>query len=67
MQTIKFRKDKQKVLPHSTGKYIQSPGIDHNGKEYRREFVCVCVYINIELNHFAIQHKLAQYYKSTTP
>ena len=23
-----------KVLPYSTGNYIQSPGINHNGKEY---------------------------------
>ena len=35
-----------KVLLHSTGKYIQSPGIDHNGKEYLKRmyvFMCMCV------------------------
>ena len=30
-----------KVLPYSTGNYIQSPGINHNGKEY---FTEECVY-----------------------
>ena len=28
-----------------TGNYIQYPVINHNGKEYRKERVCVCVYI----------------------
>ena len=26
-----------KVLLYSTGNYIQSPGINHNGKEYKKE------------------------------
>ena len=30
-----------KVLLHSTGKYIQSPGINLNGKENKE---CTCVY-----------------------
>ena len=32
MQTITFRMDKQNILLNNTGKYIPSPGIDHNGK-----------------------------------
>ena len=35
-----------KVLLHSTGKYIQTPRIDHNGKEYLKRmyvFMCMCV------------------------
>ena len=31
-----------KVLLYSTGNYIQSPGINHNGKEYKKE--CLYVY-----------------------
>ena len=31
-----------KVLLYSTGNYIQSPGINHNGKEYKkRMYICV--------------------------
>ena len=26
-----------KVLPYSTGNYIQSPGIDQDGKEYKKK------------------------------
>ena len=29
----------------STGNYIQYPVINHNGKEYEKDYVCVCVYI----------------------
>ena len=32
-----------KVLPYSTGNYIQYPGINHNGKEYEKECV-ICMY-----------------------
>ena len=31
-----------KVLLYNTGNYIQYPGINHNGKEYKRE--CIYVY-----------------------
>ena len=31
--------DKQQVLLHSTGNYIQYPIINHNGKEY--EYICI--------------------------
>ena len=45
MQTVRFRKDKQgshTVILCSIGNYIPSPGIDHNGKEYKKN-MCVCV------------------------
>ena len=32
-----------KVLLDSTGNYIQYPVINHNGKEYEKE--CVCIYL----------------------
>ena len=28
-------------LLYSTGKYIQYPVINHNGKEYEKEYICV--------------------------
>ena len=31
-----------KILQYSTGNYIQYPVINHNGKEYEKE--CVCIY-----------------------
>ena len=31
-----------KVLLYSTGNYTQHPGINHNGKEYKKD--CTCVY-----------------------
>ena len=36
-----------KVLLYSTGNYIQYLVINHNGKEYEKECVRVCIYINI--------------------
>ena len=51
--------DNKKVWLYSTGNYIQYPVINHNGKEYEKE------YIYVKLNHFALQQKLMQYYKST--
>ena len=30
-----------KVLPYSTGNYIQYPAINHDGKEYARECICI--------------------------
>ena len=33
-----------KVLLYSTGNLIKSPGINHNGKEYKKECMYVCVY-----------------------
>ena len=54
MQTIIYRMDNNKVLLYSTGNYIQYPVINHNGKEYEKE------YIYIKLIHFAVQQKLTQ-------
>ena len=54
-----------KVLLYSTGNYIQYPVINHNGKEYKRECMHVCIYVS--LNHFVIQQKLTQHRKSTIP
>ena len=34
MQTITLRRDGQQGPPYSTENYIQSPGINHTGKEY---------------------------------
>ena len=42
MQTTKYRID-------STGNYVQKPVINHNGKEYEKE------YIYMYNNHFAVQ------------
>ena len=39
-----------KVLPYSTGNYIQYPVISHNGKEYKKN-----AYIYVQ-NHFAEQY-----------
>ena len=38
---------KNEVLLYSTGNYIQYPVITHNGNEYKKEYVCVCVCIYI--------------------
>ena len=32
-----------KVLLYSTGKYIQYPVINHNGKEYKKECIYICI------------------------
>ena len=48
-----------KVLPYSTGNYIQYLVINHNGKEYGKK------YIHIILNHFADHQKLTQHCKLT--
>ena len=31
----------KKVLLYSTGNYIQYPGINHSGKEYKKEYIYV--------------------------
>ena len=31
----------KKVLLYSTGNYIQYPVINHNGKEYEKEYICI--------------------------
>ena len=32
-----------KVLLYSTGNYVQCPEINHNGKEYKKEYICIIV------------------------
>ena len=48
-----------RVLQCSTGNYIQSPGTNHNGKEYGKETH------PHKLSYFDIQQKLPQHCKST--
>ena len=48
-----------KVLLWSTRNYIQYPVINHNGKEWKKE------YIYVYLNHFAVQQKITQHCKPT--
>ena len=42
--------DKQGPKLYNTGNYIQYPVINHNGKEYEKEYVCI--YICITESHF---------------
>ena len=50
-----------KVLLYSTGNYIQYPVVNHNGKDYEKNglYMCVC------MNHLAVQQKFTQHCKST--
>ena len=48
-----------KVLLYSAGNYIQYPMINHNGKQYEKE------YTYVQLTHFAEHQKLTQHCKST--
>ena len=34
-----------KVILYSTGSYIQYPVINHNGKEYEKEYIYIYIYI----------------------
>ena len=45
MQTVMFRMDNNKILLYSTVNNIQSLGIGHDGRQYEKKNVCVCVYI----------------------
>ena len=54
-----------KVLLYSTRNYIQYPVINHNGKEYEKEYIYIYSVVYISLNHVAVQKKLTQHYKST--
>lgn len=40
-----------KVLPYSTRNYIQSPGIDLDGKYFQKN-VCVCIYIYTHIHTY---------------
>ena len=48
------------VLLYITGNYIQSLGIDHDGRYYEKKNVSVCM-----SGHYAVQQKLTQHCKST--
>ena len=37
-----------KILLYITGNHVQYPVINHNGKEYEKEYVCVYIYIYIK-------------------
>ena len=50
-----------KVLLYSTENYIQYPMINHNGKEYLKKNVYICIYVL----YFAVEQKLTQHCKST--
>ena len=41
-----------KILPYSTGNYVQHPETGHNGKEYEKE--CVYRYRYVKLDHCAV-------------
>ena len=49
------------TLLYSTGNYIQYPVVNHNGKDYEKNglYMCVC------MNHLAVQQKFTQHCKST--
>ena len=50
-----------KVLLCRIGNYIQSPGLDHDGKEYLKRMYTYVKW----LRHFALQQKLSQHCEST--
>ena len=53
------------VLLYSTGNYIQTLVIDHDGRQYeKKECVCVCVRER-KTGHFAVYQKLTEHCKST--
>ena len=41
MQTAVQRKDNNKILLYSTGDYIQYSVVNHNGKDYEKEYVSI--------------------------
>ena len=53
-----------KALLHCTGSYIQYPVVDHNGKEYEKDYVRVCVCVYKKQNHLAV-HQKKNKHKST--
>ena len=55
MQTVTFRMDKQQGPTVS-----QSPGINHNGKEYLKRMS-----IRVKLSHVFVQQRSAQHCKPT--
>ena len=37
----------KKVLLYNIGNYVQCPGINNNGKEYKKEYIYIYIYIYI--------------------
>ena len=54
-KVLHLKRINNKDLLRRTGNYIHSPGINHDGKEHKNEYIY----------HFAVWQKLAQHYKST--
>ena len=48
-----------KFLLYSSGNYTHYPIINHNGKEYEKEYIYI--YIYTYLNHFAVHQKLTHH------
>ena len=44
------------VLLYSSGNYVQSHGVEHNGRWCEKKYVCVCVCVG--LGHCAVQQIL---------
>ena len=45
------------VLLYSTGNYVQSLGLSHDGRWYEKKIMCIYVW----LDHFVVQQKLKEY------
>ena len=44
------------VVLYSTGNYIQSPGINHNGKEYKKECIFPSFYSRVVFHFIYVSH-----------
>ena len=67
MQTIMFRMDCNRVLLYSTGSYVQSLGLEHGERQYKKSvcvYVCVCVFVCV-CDLVTLQQKLKKHCKST--
>ena len=42
------------ALLYSAGNNIQYPVINHNGKDYEKEYIYIYMYVCIYLNHFSV-------------
>ena len=59
---------RNEVLLYSTGNYIQSLGIKHDGRSYEKKNIYIYIYIYIYIcmtGHYAVHQKLTQHCKST--
>ena len=60
MQTITSEGISKEALLYSTGNYIQSLGLEHDGKQYEKK---VCIYA--QPGHFVGRQTLKEHCKST--